>query len=150
MLTYSQLAPNQNNKASSLTNVFRNWGGSFDIACVTTMAERRQYYHQSVVGSNLTASTSGLQDGIRNTARYLGTNGYSPADFVHAATLHYYNQLGEQTHMLGCMDCFHMVGDLHPGRRAPYLANEKLQNGGRQAARKGIEAWNPEVSAIEQ
>ena len=29
MVAYSQLRPDQNNKASSLTNFFRNWGGSF-------------------------------------------------------------------------------------------------------------------------
>ena len=32
VLAYSQLSPDQNNKASSLTNFFRNWGGSFGIA----------------------------------------------------------------------------------------------------------------------
>ena len=47
VIAYSQLAPNQNNKASSLTNFFRNWGGSFGIAFMTTMSERRQDFHQS-------------------------------------------------------------------------------------------------------
>ena len=51
VISYSQLNPAQNNKASSLTNFFRNWGGSFGIAFITTMAERRQNFHQSRVGS---------------------------------------------------------------------------------------------------
>ena len=38
VITYSQLSPAQNNKASSLTNFFRNWGGSFGIAFITTMS----------------------------------------------------------------------------------------------------------------
>ena len=42
MIAYSQLRPDQNNRASSLTNFFRNWGGSFGIAMITTVAERRQ------------------------------------------------------------------------------------------------------------
>src|SRR3984893_4168201 len=46
MIAYSQLRPDQNNKASSLTNLFRNWGGSFGIAFVTTAAERRANLHQ--------------------------------------------------------------------------------------------------------
>ena len=41
VIAYSQLRPDQNNKASSLTNLFRNWGGSFGIAFITTATERR-------------------------------------------------------------------------------------------------------------
>jgi MFS transporter, DHA2 family, multidrug resistance protein len=37
-LAYSYLAKNKNNKGSSLTNLCRNWGGSFGIAFVTTMS----------------------------------------------------------------------------------------------------------------
>jgi DHA2 family multidrug resistance protein len=36
ILAYSQLIHDQNNKASILTNLFRNWGGSFGIAFITT------------------------------------------------------------------------------------------------------------------
>jgi DHA2 family multidrug resistance protein len=46
VIAYSQLA-RQNNRASSLTNFFRNWGGSFGIAFVTTVSERRQDFHQA-------------------------------------------------------------------------------------------------------
>ena len=51
LIAYSQLRPDQNNKASSLTNLFRNWGGSFGIAFVTTAAERRAELHQLNLGS---------------------------------------------------------------------------------------------------
>jgi DHA2 family multidrug resistance protein len=110
MLAYSQLKPNQNNKASSLTNFFRNWGGSFGIAFITTMAERRQDFHQERAGSELTASNLRLQDGIRQTASFLQEHGYSAADAMRAATLRYYSELGAQTHLLAFMDCFHIIG----------------------------------------
>src|SRR6202521_5466257 len=45
-LAYSNLPKNKNNKASSLTNLFRNQGGSFGIAFVTTLLTRRSQYHQ--------------------------------------------------------------------------------------------------------
>src|SRR6202522_2099602 len=45
VIAYSQLTPQQNNKASSLTNFLRNWGGSFGIAFVPTISERRQNFH---------------------------------------------------------------------------------------------------------
>ena len=52
-LAYSYLPANKNNKGSSLTNLCRNWGGSFGIAFVTTMIQRRAQYHQSVLVSGL-------------------------------------------------------------------------------------------------
>src|ERR1700745_3859235 len=53
-LAYSNLPKNKNNKASSLTNLFRNQGGSFGIAFVTTMLARRAEYHQSVLVTHVT------------------------------------------------------------------------------------------------
>jgi DHA2 family multidrug resistance protein len=107
---YSQLRPDQNNRASSLTNFFRNWGGSFGIAFVTTVSERRQNFHQSIVGSNLANSTGSLQQAIHSTSAYLQQHGFSPIDATHAATAYFYNQLESQTRLLGFMDCFRLVG----------------------------------------
>jgi DHA2 family multidrug resistance protein len=110
VIAYSQLRPDQNNRASSLTNLARNWGGSFGIAFVTTMSERRQDLNQSRTGDTLTANSGGLQQAIRSMADYLMVHGYSQADAMRAATLHYYNLLEQQTRLLGFMDCFRGLG----------------------------------------
>jgi len=110
VIAYSQLSPAQNNKASSLTNFFRNWGGSFGIALVTTMTERRQNFHQATVGANLTASSPWLRSAIDQTTAYLQTHGFSHTDAVSAAYARYYAQLTAQTRMLAFMDCFHVLG----------------------------------------
>jgi DHA2 family multidrug resistance protein len=110
VIAYSQLRPDQNNRASSITNLFRNWGGSFGIALVTALSERRQNFRQSVVGANLPASSGALQQQIRSTAAFLNQHGYSLADSTRAATLHYYTELENQTKLLGFMDCFHAIG----------------------------------------
>ncbi|WP_213804911.1 DHA2 family efflux MFS transporter permease subunit [Granulicella sp. dw_53] len=110
VISYSQLSPAQNNRASSLTNFFRNWGGSFGIAFFTTVSERRQNFHQSSVGSNLTSSTHYLQQSIHRTTAYLQSQGFSHADAVNAAYARYYNQLHAQTQFLAFMDCFHLIG----------------------------------------
>jgi DHA2 family multidrug resistance protein len=110
VISYSQLSPAQNNKASSLTNFFRNWGGSFGIAFITTMSERRQNFHQSRVGSNLTASSEGLRSGVQQTAAYLQAHGFSHADAVGAAYGRFYEQLHQQTQLLAFMDCFFVLG----------------------------------------
>ena len=133
VIAYSQLSPAQNNKASSLTNFFRNWGGSFGIALVTTMSERRQSLHQDRMVANLTSSSWGLQQAIQSTAAYLQQHGFAAADSMAAATARYYDQLYAQTRMLGFMDCFQLMGwmtliaaplvllsvSVRPGAKAP-------------------------------
>jgi DHA2 family multidrug resistance protein len=110
VIAYSQLSPAQNNKASSLTNFFRNWGGSFGIAFITTVSERRQNFHQSSVGGNIAASSPALQQNIHQTAAYLQTHGWAPADALNAAYARVYEQLHAQTQLLAFMDCFHIIG----------------------------------------
>ncbi len=110
IIAYSKLRPAQNNRASSLTNLARNWGGSFGIAFVTAASERRQDLHQSRTGDTLSASSGPLQQAVQNTANYLAQHGYSQADALRASYLHYYNLLSEQTRLLGFMDCFRAIG----------------------------------------
>jgi DHA2 family multidrug resistance protein len=110
VIAYSQLQPGQNNKASSLTNFFRNWGGSFGIAFASTMAERRQNFHQSTVGGTLPPSTPWLQQQVERTATYLETHGFSHADAVSSAYGRVYHQLQAQTQLLAFMDVFHVIG----------------------------------------
>jgi MFS transporter, DHA2 family, multidrug resistance protein len=110
VIAYSQLQPSQNNKASSITNFFRNWGGSFGIAFASTVAERRQNFHQSAVGANLSPSGPSLQAWIDQTAAYLQAHGFSHADAVSAAYGRVYHQLQAQTQLLAFMDVFHVIG----------------------------------------
>ena len=109
VLAYSQLKPEQNNRASSLTNFFRNWGGSVGIAFVTTMSERRQAFHQDRMTGNLTSSSHGLQQAMTSIAHKFQSLGYSPADSVHAAYAYYAQQLDQQTRLLAFMDCFRVI-----------------------------------------
>ncbi len=110
MVAYSYLKPEENNRASSITNFFRNWGGSFGVAFVTTVSERRQNFHQSVVGGNLTSSGQGMQQQVQSLASYLTTHGFAKADAMAAAYARVYGQLEAQTRLLSFMDCFHVLG----------------------------------------
>lgn len=110
VIAYSQLKPSQNNKASSLTNFFRNWGGSFGIAFITTMSERRSNFHQSIVGRNLPASSTALQQQVSQSAAFLRARGFSPSDALGAAYSHFYGQLQAQARLLAFMDCFYLIG----------------------------------------
>ena len=80
VLAYSQLRPDQNNKASSLTNLFRNWGGSFGIAFITTAAERRHQFHQSNLGSAICNTSQQLGGRVAALTNYLVAKGFSGPD----------------------------------------------------------------------
>jgi DHA2 family multidrug resistance protein len=110
MIAYSMLRPEQNNKASSLTNLFRNWGGSFGIAFITTAAERRQDLHQVNVGSGLGSSSQGLQQHIHAMTSYLVSKGFTGPDAAIGAYGPIYRQLHDQTQFLAFMDCFRVIG----------------------------------------
>jgi DHA2 family multidrug resistance protein len=110
VVAYSELRPDQNNRASSLTNLFRNWGGSFGIAFITTASERRFDYHQSVVSAALPQTSGLLEQRVRALTTFLVHRGFSPGDAHGAALANVYRQLGNQAHMLAYMDCFRVLG----------------------------------------
>jgi MFS transporter, DHA2 family, multidrug resistance protein len=109
-LAYSFLPKQKNNKASSLTNLFRNQGASFGIAFVTTMLARRTQYHRSVLVAHTTPSSSSYQNVLGKLSGYFASHGFSAADAaVHAQAQ--LNQLVErQASLQACLDCFWMLG----------------------------------------
>jgi DHA2 family multidrug resistance protein len=110
IIAYSQLKPEQNNKAASLTNLFRNWGGSFGIAFITTAAERRRDFHETNIGSTLGSTSVQLQDRLAAVTNDLIHRGLTSADAAQAAYDVVYKQLQAQTSLLGFMDCFRVIG----------------------------------------
>jgi DHA2 family multidrug resistance protein len=106
VLAYSYLPPGKNNKGSSLTNLARNWGGSFGVAFITTVHERRMDVHSdrlsrmAAVGSNL---FRGRIDALTRAYEHLG---FSHVDAGNHAQGLLYNQLSQQASLLGFMDCF--------------------------------------------
>ena len=109
-LAYSFLPKNKNNKASSLTNLFRNQGGSVGIAFVTTVLARRTQYHQSVLVAHATPFQQRYQEKLDALSRYFVTHGFTAPD----AALHAEAQLAriiqQQAAFLGFLDCFWLLG----------------------------------------
>src|SRR5216683_1025038 len=110
VLAYSQLRPDQNNKASSLTNLFRNWGGSFGIAFITTASEQRANFHQLNLGSHLGSSSQSLQQSTQGMVSHLMQYGFTSADAGPASLGVVYQQLLRQSIFLSFMDCFRVIG----------------------------------------
>jgi MFS transporter, DHA2 family, multidrug resistance protein len=109
VLAYSQLTADQNNKASSLTNLFRNWGGSFGIAFITTAAERRRQFHQTNLGSVIGDTSQQLGDRVSGLTNYFVTKGFSGPDAAIAAHGYLYQELQHQVNLLSFMDCFRVI-----------------------------------------
>jgi DHA2 family multidrug resistance protein len=108
-LAYSYLPRHKNNKASSLTNLFRNQGGSFGIAFVTTVLARRTQYHQSVLVAHATPFDPQYRATLDSLSHYFLARGYTVPD----AALHAKAQLArlvlQQASFLGFMDCFWLL-----------------------------------------
>jgi len=109
-LAYSNIAKNKNNKASSLTNLFRNQGGSFGIAFVTTLAARRGQYHQSVLVAHNSPFDVRYQQLLTNLTNYFSTHGFTHPDAVVHAQAQAFNLLQRQATLLGFLDCFTALG----------------------------------------
>jgi len=109
-LAYSNLAKHKNNKASSLTNLFRNQGGSFGIAFVTTLLARRTQYHQSVLVAHSTPFDARYQKLLGNLAEYFSTHAFTHADAVVHAQAQAFDLLQRQATYLAFMDCFTALG----------------------------------------
>lgn len=134
LLAYSQLKPDQNNRASSLTNFFRNWGGSFGIATVTTLAERREQFHQSNLGSTLAASSQQLNSRLTELTNYLVGKGLTGPDASAAANGYLYQQLHNQVRLLSFMDCFRVIAWLTFGAAALLLLIQRFKPAGKPQA----------------
>jgi DHA2 family multidrug resistance protein len=109
-LAYSYLPKNKNNKASSLTNLFRNQGGSFGIAFVTTVLERRTQVHRSILASHVTSSDLNIQRALTNFTNQFLHSGYSAADAALHALAQLEALLQQQAALLAFMDCFYLLG----------------------------------------
>jgi MFS transporter, DHA2 family, multidrug resistance protein len=109
VLAYSYLPPGKNNKGSSLTNLARNWGGSFGVAFITTMHERRADVHSDRLSRTADFATPLFHSRIDSLTKSFEHLGFSHADAAQRAQGFLYNQLNQQASLLGFMDCFHMM-----------------------------------------
>jgi MFS transporter, DHA2 family, multidrug resistance protein len=109
VLAYSYLPPGKNNKGSSLTNLARNWGGSFGVAFITTVHERRTDLHTDRLARNADFSSPLFHsriDSLTKTFEHLGLSHYDAAQHAQGML---YNQLNQQASLIGFMDCFRMM-----------------------------------------
>jgi DHA2 family multidrug resistance protein len=108
-IAYSYLPKDKNNQASSITNLFRNQGGSFGIAFVTTMLARRSQYHQSVLASHITPFNTLTNQTLSTLQTELVNAGMSGTAATARAQGQLYAMVQKQAAMLSFIDCFWLL-----------------------------------------
>ena len=106
LVTYSYLPLQKNNRASSLTNLFRNEGGSFGITFANVVLAQRGQFHQSVLAQRLTPDHSLYRDWLQHVASVFMHGGYSAVEAASRAEAELYAILNQQASLLSYLDCF--------------------------------------------
>jgi DHA2 family multidrug resistance protein len=133
-LAYSYLPLNKNNKASSITNLFRNLGGSFGVAFVTTLLERRAQFHHSVLVQHLTPENPVFRATLDALGQRLAVAGAGTADAAQKAYGLVAQTADRQAAMLGFLDCFHVLGWIAFAGILLGLASKPFRSGGKPSA----------------
>jgi DHA2 family multidrug resistance protein len=99
------LPKTESSQAAGLYALMRNEGGSFGIALVSTLLQRNAQIHQQILGENITASSSLVQQYI---GRAMDSSG-NVADHRYFALANLYNAMQRQAMLLSYMDQFRML-----------------------------------------
>ena len=98
------------NLASSLTNLFRNQGGSVGIAFVTTVLARRTQYHLSVLVAHASPLEQRYHETLDSLSRYIAAHQFSSADAAIHTKAQSARMIQQQAAFLGFLDCFWLLG----------------------------------------
>jgi len=107
---YAFLKPEKSTQASGFLNLSRNIGGGVGIAIATTFQARAAQTHQSLLSGNMTDLNPFYHSAVAHAAQTLVNQG---VDAVRAALLApglVYQQLSNQSDLLGYLDDFRFMG----------------------------------------
>src|SRR6202047_660653 len=119
-VAYSYLPLEKNNKASSLTNLFRNEGGSFGITFANTVLAQRAQFHQSILAQHLNPDNAIYRDWLHQVTSTFMHAGYTAIEATNRAEAQLYSVLVQQASLLSYFDCF--VGLIVPASAGLVLA----------------------------
>lgn len=108
ILTMAGIKKEEMGNATGIYNLLRNLGGSFGVAFVTTMLQRRAQFHQFRLVENLTVFDPQLQIASENLSHVFELKGFGPVS-EYAGLASIYKELLRQASMLGFNDAFHLL-----------------------------------------
>jgi DHA2 family multidrug resistance protein len=110
-LTLSSVKKEVMGNATGIYNLLRNLGGSFGVAFVTTMIERREQFHQFRLVEHLTPFDRNYQFALDHSSRILQYKGVVPLSQQAGQGL-IYRELLRQASMLSFNDVFRVVSTI--------------------------------------
>jgi len=109
-LTMSPIPKAETGYATSLFNTMRNVGSSMGISFVTTMMARREQFHQQVLVSHFTPSSTTGQQAMARFAPFLAHQGFDRVTAAQKAGGLLYRMLQQQAALLSYADAFFLMG----------------------------------------
>ncbi len=109
-LSTAGLAPRDTADASALSNMMRNLGGSIGIAMLSTMIERREHMHFSVLAEAITVNATRTQERLAAVAAGLHGHIADPLAAKAAAVGMLAQQVRREAYVMAYADGFWLVG----------------------------------------
>ncbi|MCB4805892.1 hypothetical protein QO001_006121 [Methylobacterium brachiatum] len=107
-LSTAGLAPRDTADASALSNMMHNLGGSIGIAMLTTMIDRREHMHFSVLAEAITVNATRTQDRLAALAAGLHGHIADQAAAKGAAIGMLASQVRRKATVMACADGFYL------------------------------------------
>lgn len=128
LLSLGTLPPQQIAQGSGLYNLFRQLGGSFGIAILATIIDRRMHFHYARLGENLTAFSPATQLRISQLQGYFGGTGMTPEAAKSAAYATLSHTISGQAAVMTYMDVFRVMAYVGIGALVLLLLFQRPRN----------------------
>ncbi len=109
LVALGTLKPNQVAQGAGLYNLFRQLGGSFGIAILATLIDRRQRFHAARLSDNLTSYSYGTQQRLTQLQSAFAAKGMTADTAKDAANKALYGTIHTQSTVLSYMDVFYFL-----------------------------------------
>jgi DHA2 family multidrug resistance protein len=131
-LAYVDLPPEKNNSASALINVSRNIGGSVGIAFLTTMLQRNEQAHQTVLAAHATPGNPAYRQIIAGLQQHFMAAGSSAQHALQQAQAVVANTISQQALTLSFLDNFLLLSAIFAAL-IPFVFLMRSGSGGPQS-----------------
>jgi DHA2 family multidrug resistance protein len=108
-ITMGSIAKEKMGNATSLFNLLRNLGGSMGIAMTTTLIERHQQAHISVLVARVTPYSLNTRSAIAATQSAMTARGVDPVVASHAGVATLWGMVQQQAAILSFLDVFQLL-----------------------------------------
>jgi DHA2 family multidrug resistance protein len=110
MLATAGLAAKDSADGSAIFNIFRNIGGSFGIAILSTLVTRREQFHDWRIGEEVTAYAPETQSRLAATQRMFMEKGADAVTALHEALAALKQIVRREAYVMAFDDAFLIVG----------------------------------------